>query len=182
MGGRSRWDRGWRSLRPGGALYLIAPGEQIMWMDSYPLMVWDTGCGFRNRSWSGRQAISVGPSCCGLVAPSSQAWPARRADDQPIWSTFATRARPKASWGRFCPPRCLSPFSRCVPPRKVVPRALWKEVGIPPFDGDVPLRLLRCAPRVVEWECWQSAQVGQIRTREDYYYEELRGSSLRVLL
>ena len=31
-------------------------------------------------------------------------------------------------------------------------------------------------------ECWQSAQVGQIRTREDYYYEELRGSSLRVLL
>ena len=30
--------------------------------------------------------------------------------------------------------------------------------------------------------CWQSAQVGQIRTREDYYYEELRGSSLRVLL
>ena len=31
-------------------------------------------------------------------------------------------------------------------------------------------------------ECWQSAQVGQIRTREGYYYEELRGSSLRVLL
>ena len=31
-------------------------------------------------------------------------------------------------------------------------------------------------------DCWQSAQVGQIRTREDYYYEELRGSSLRVLL
>ena len=31
-------------------------------------------------------------------------------------------------------------------------------------------------------ECWQSAQVGQIRTREDYYYEELRGSSLMVLL
>ena len=31
-------------------------------------------------------------------------------------------------------------------------------------------------------KCWQSAQVGQIRTREDYYYEELRGSSLRVLL
>ena len=30
--------------------------------------------------------------------------------------------------------------------------------------------------------CWQSAQVGRIRTREDYYYEELRGSSLRVLL
>ena len=30
--------------------------------------------------------------------------------------------------------------------------------------------------------CWQSAQVGQIRTREDHYYEELRGSSLRVLL
>ena len=30
--------------------------------------------------------------------------------------------------------------------------------------------------------CWQSAQVGQIRIREDYYYEELRGSSLRVLL
>ena len=30
--------------------------------------------------------------------------------------------------------------------------------------------------------CWQSAQVGQIRTREGYYYEELRGSSLRVLL
>ena len=30
--------------------------------------------------------------------------------------------------------------------------------------------------------CWQSAQVGQIRTREDYYYEELRVSSLRVLL
>ena len=27
--------------------------------------------------------------------------------------------------------------------------------------------------------CWQSAQVGQIRTREDYYYEELRVSSLR---
>ena len=33
-----------------------------------------------------------------------------------------------------------------------------------------------------ENDCWQSAQVGQIRTREDYYYEELRGSSLRVLL
>ena len=33
-----------------------------------------------------------------------------------------------------------------------------------------------------ELDCWQSAQVGQIRTREDYYYEELRGSSLRVLL
>ena len=33
----------------------------------------------------------------------------------------------------------------------------------------------------LKW-CWQSAQVGQIRTREDYYYEELRGSSLRVLL
>ena len=31
-------------------------------------------------------------------------------------------------------------------------------------------------------DCWQSAQVGQIRTREDYYCEELRGSSLRVLL
>ena len=31
-------------------------------------------------------------------------------------------------------------------------------------------------------DCWQSAKVGQIRTREDYYYEELRGSSLRVLL
>ena len=31
-------------------------------------------------------------------------------------------------------------------------------------------------------DCWQSAQVGQIRTREDYYYEELRVSSLRVLL
>ncbi len=31
-------------------------------------------------------------------------------------------------------------------------------------------------------DCWQSAQVGQIRTREGYYYEELRGSSLRVLL
>ena len=30
--------------------------------------------------------------------------------------------------------------------------------------------------------CWQAAKVGQIRTREDYYYEELRGSSLRVLL
>ena len=35
---------------------------------------------------------------------------------------------------------------------------------------------------IVPSECWQSAQVGQIRTREDYYYEELRGSSLRVLL
>ncbi len=34
----------------------------------------------------------------------------------------------------------------------------------------------------VELMCWQSAQVGQIRTREGYYYEELRGSSLRVLL
>ena len=36
--------------------------------------------------------------------------------------------------------------------------------------------------RVPSYECWQSAQVGQTRTREDYYYEELRGSSLRVLL
>ena len=37
----------------------------------------------------------------------------------------------------------------------------------------------------IKWQqsdCWQSAQVGQIRIREDYYYEELRGSSLRVLL
>ena len=41
---------------------------------------------------------------------------------------------------------------------------LWGDL-----DTDVPI-------------CWQSAQVGQIRTREDYYYEELRGSSLRVLL
>ena len=31
-------------------------------------------------------------------------------------------------------------------------------------------------------ECWQSAQMGQIRTREDYYYEEPVLSSLRVLL
>ena len=38
-----------------------------------------------------------------------------------------------------------------------------------PIAWDIPL-------------CWQSAQVGQIRTREDYYYEELRVSSLRVLL
>ena len=35
---------------------------------------------------------------------------------------------------------------------------------------------------IVSPNCWQSAQVGQIRTREDYYYEELRGSSLMVLL
>ena len=44
----------------------------------------------------------------------------------------------------------------------------------------------RWARRVLGWGtvvlCWQSAQVGQIRTREDYYYEELRGSSLGVLL
>ena len=38
------------------------------------------------------------------------------------------------------------------------------------------------ADHVSDIECWQSAQVGQIRTREGYYYEELRGSSLRVLL
>ena len=44
----------------------------------------------------------------------------------------------------------------------------WKEAVSASFGADV--------------ECWQSAQVGQIRTREDYYYEELRGSSLRVLL
>ena len=31
-------------------------------------------------------------------------------------------------------------------------------------------------------ECCQSAKVGQIGTREDYCYEELRVSSLRVLL
>ena len=43
--------------------------------------------------------------------------------------------------------------------------------------GRVPASTLRD-----RLECWQSAQVGQIRTREDYYYEELRGSSLRVLL
>ena len=30
--------------------------------------------------------------------------------------------------------------------------------------------------------CWQSAQVGRIRTREDHYYEEPVLSSLRVLL
>ena len=30
--------------------------------------------------------------------------------------------------------------------------------------------------------CCQSAKVGQIGTREDYCYEELRVSSLRVLL
>ena len=44
---------------------------------------------------------------------------------------------------------------------------------------DVP-RLNEQGPDVLD--CWQSAQVGQIRTREDYYYEELRGSSLMVLL
>ena len=38
------------------------------------------------------------------------------------------------------------------------------------------------ASAILDRLCWQSAQVGQIRTREDYYYEELRGSSLRVLL
>ena len=31
-------------------------------------------------------------------------------------------------------------------------------------------------------DCCQSAKVGQIGTREDYCYEELRVSSLRVLL
>ena len=36
------------------------------------------------------------------------------------------------------------------------------------------------APRMAI--CWQSAQMGQIRTREDYYYEEPVLSSLRVLL
>ena len=45
-----------------------------------------------------------------------------------------------------------------------------------PFAGSRMMRGL------LRQECWQSAQVGQIRTREDYYYEELRGSSLRVLL
>ena len=44
------------------------------------------------------------------------------------------------------------------------------------FLGGVPQSIL------YDNTCWQSAQVGQIRTREDYYYEELRGSSLRVLL
>ena len=44
-------------------------------------------------------------------------------------------------------------------------------------------RLNRAHPKKHDaFVCWQSAQVGQIRTREDYYYEELRGSSLRVLL
>ena len=35
---------------------------------------------------------------------------------------------------------------------------------------------------VAEGDCCQSAKVGQIGTREDYCYEELRVSSLRVLL
>ena len=35
---------------------------------------------------------------------------------------------------------------------------------------------------VLYHECCQSAKVGQIGTREDYCYEELRVSSLRVLL
>ena len=47
-------------------------------------------------------------------------------------------------------------------------------------NGDAIIDLLRMDTS--EDGCWQSAQVGQIRTREDYYYEELRGSSLRVLL
>ena len=33
-----------------------------------------------------------------------------------------------------------------------------------------------------KFKCCQSAKVGQIGTREDYCYEELRVSSLRVLL
>ena len=48
-------------------------------------------------------------------------------------------------------------------------------------DDQGPAAQDQAAETPVE-ECWQSAQVGQIRTREDYYYEELRGSSLRVLL
>ena len=36
------------------------------------------------------------------------------------------------------------------------------------------------APKVDH--CWQSGKVGQIGTREDYYYEEPVLSSLRVLL
>ena len=54
-----------------------------------------------------------------------------------------------------------------------------------PNVQDALLSLYACAPFksfYYQPMCWQSAQVGQIRTREGYYYEELRGSSLRVLL
>ena len=52
----------------------------------------------------------------------------------------------------------------------------------PESDAIVGNALGQFSRREVAKDCWQSAQVGQIRTREDYYYEELRGSSLRVLL
>ena len=58
---------------------------------------------------------------------------------------------------------------------------LWQFTAEESFVGFTPSHL-REHSLLAEPVCWQSAQVGQIRTREDYYYEELRGSSLRVLL
>ena len=49
------------------------------------------------------------------------------------------------------------------------------------YTGDASPEVQKAVSRKAG-KCWQSAQVGQIRTREGYYYEELRGSSLRVLL
>ena len=51
----------------------------------------------------------------------------------------------------------------------------WNRLS-PPEEQAV-LAVARRSP-----ECCQSAKVGQIGTREDYCYEELRVSSLRVLL
>ena len=59
----------------------------------------------------------------------------------------------------------------------------WLNLSFAPYDiFDWIARILPGPVVTFGIDCWQSAQVGQIRTREDYYCEELRGSSLRVLL
>ena len=82
-----------------------------------------------------------------------------------------------------CKPKLLV---KDVNPSEAVRREAAK---LPKFGGQEAIMAAILGGLMIAWitladtfGCWQSAQVGQIRTREDYYYEELRGSSLRVLL
>ena len=60
--------------------------------------------------------------------------------------------------------------------------ALYARVSSDRQDVDLSVAAQLRALRDYAEKCCQSAKVGQIGTREDYCYEELRVSSLRVLL
>ena len=76
-------------------------------------------------------------------------------------------------------------FENAVPITRAIAVELFTSADGSPWHWDkgrTELQVIGSYTRSCRCVCWQSAQVGQIRTREDYYYEELRGSSLRVLL